>query len=80
MSDTPTPVRHSFLPWLGLLIIPVALGIGWLAGQMPVPKSAVRAPGASPAAVAPQHPVTADGVGAATTSPNPVAEPAPQEA
>ena len=38
MSDTPTREAGGISPLWGLLILPVALGIGWGVGQLPGPK------------------------------------------
>jgi thiol-disulfide isomerase/thioredoxin len=45
VSDTPASARRSFSPWWALLLLPIGVGVGWLAGQMPVP--APRAPAAA---------------------------------
>lgn len=37
MSNAPAPVTRTFSPWWSLLLLPVALGLGWLVGQMPGP-------------------------------------------
>ena len=36
MSETPTSVTGARSPWL-LLLLPGALGLGWLVGQLPIP-------------------------------------------
>ena len=41
VSDAPTPSTRSFSPWWALLLLPIGLGAGWLAGQMPAPAPAV---------------------------------------
>ena len=42
MSDAPTPTTKPIVLVLGLLLFPLALGIGWLAGH--IPASAPKAP------------------------------------
>lgn len=39
MSVAPTPVTRFLWPWLLVLFFPLALLVGWYAGQMPVPAS-----------------------------------------
>ncbi len=43
MSEAPTPSTRCFSPWWALLLLPIGLGVGWLAGQMPAPAPAVPA-------------------------------------
>jgi thiol-disulfide isomerase/thioredoxin len=58
VSDTPIPPRRSLSPWWALLLFPLGVGVGWLAGQMPAPAPAVptSAPsGSQPPVTAPDH-------------------------
>ena len=51
MSGAPTPASRSFSPWWVLLLLPIAVGVGWLAGRMPAPAPA--APTSAPSGYLP---------------------------
>jgi thiol:disulfide interchange protein len=50
MADAPMTAGRSLVRWLGLVLLPVFLLIGWLVGQMPIPER--REPKASAAQAA----------------------------
>ena len=66
MSDTPTSEHRSFSPMWALLLLPIGLGVGWLVGGMPMPKSHL-------AQTASMHGAAA--VGASVESPRPEVTP-----
>lgn len=43
MSSVPDPVQRLLSPWWALLLIPIALLVGWGAGQVPVPTAVAPA-------------------------------------
>jgi thiol-disulfide isomerase/thioredoxin len=44
MSETPMPRTGALSLWWLLLLLPGALGLGWLVGQLPVPEGESKAP------------------------------------